>query len=69
MKENVNVVGFYYWSLYDNFGKEQRNRVMRIEWAEGYHMKFGLFEVNRTTQERTLRNGSKVFVDIVKRNQ
>ena len=54
IQEGVNVQGYFYWSLMDNF-----------VWAEGYDMKFGLYEVNFKTQERTLRNGSKAFKDIV----
>ena len=38
-----------------------------FEWAEGYKMKFGLYEVNFLTQARTLRESSKLFVDIVKK--
>ena len=38
-----------------------------FEWAEGYKMKFGLYQVNFLTQARTLRESSKLFVDIVKK--
>ena len=55
IKDGYNVVGYYYWSLMDNF-----------EWAFGYDMKFGLYSVNFDTQERKLREGSKTFVNIVK---
>ena len=55
--DGYNVIGFYYWSLMDNF-----------EWAFGYDMRFGLYEVDFKTQKRTLRDGSKTFIDIVKRN-
>ena len=55
--DGYNVIGFYYWSLMDNF-----------EWAFGYDMRFGLYEVDFKTQERKLRDGSKTFIDIVKRN-
>jgi len=38
-----------------------------FEWSEGYEMKFGLYEVDFTTQIRTLREGSKRYMDIVAR--
>jgi beta-glucosidase len=34
----IRVIGYFYWSLLDNY-----------EWAEGYHMKFGLYEVNSSS--------------------
>ena len=55
IKDGYNVVGYYYWSLMDNF-----------EWAFGYDMRFGLYSVDFDTQERKLREGSKTFVNIVK---
>ncbi len=54
IKDGADVRGYYYWSLLDNF-----------EWAEGYEMKFGLFEVDFETQERALRKGSQVYRDII----
>ena len=56
IKEGADIRGYYYWSLMDNF-----------EWSEGYEMKFGLYEVDFTTQVRTLREGSKRYMDIVAR--
>jgi len=56
LKDRLDIRGYFYWSLMDNF-----------EWAEGYKMKFGLYEVNFKTQERVLRKGSKPFIDIVKK--
>ena len=38
-----------------------------FEWAEGYDMKFGLYEVDFKTQKRSLRKSSKLFSEIVKR--
>tara|TARA_Y100001968_G_C19392138_1_gene736197 strand:- start:198 stop:1586 length:1389 start_codon:yes stop_codon:yes gene_type:complete len=55
INDGYNVIGYYYWSLMDNF-----------EWAFGYDMKFGLYSVNFSNQKRTLRDGSKTFVSIVK---
>jgi beta-glucosidase len=41
LADGIDVVGYTYWSLLDNF-----------EWAFGYGPRFGLVEVDRTTQER-----------------
>jgi len=48
------LLGYFYWTLMDNF-----------EWAEGYTMKFGLYETNFQTQERKFRAGSQFFKDVV----
>jgi len=54
LKERIDIRGYFYWSLMDNF-----------EWAEGYSMKFGLYEVDPETQDRKLRKGSQPFIDMV----
>ena len=54
IKEGVNVKGYFYWTLMDNF-----------EWAEGYDMKFGLYKVDFENQERKLRDGSKEYIKII----
>ena len=56
LKDGIDIRGYFYWTLMDNF-----------EWAEGYKMKFGLYEVNFETQTRTLRKSSNFFIDIVKK--
>lgn len=54
MQDGVDVRGFYYWSLIDNF-----------EWVEGYDMRFGLYEVDYATQARRLRPGGAVYREVV----
>jgi len=55
MKEGVPVMGYLYWSLLDNY-----------EWAEGFVPRFGLIEVNYTTQKRTVRESARVFEKIIR---
>ena len=52
--DGYDVRGYFYWTLLDNF-----------EWCKGYTQKFGLYAVDRTTQERTLKPGSKSFITFV----
>jgi beta-glucosidase len=58
LREGMDLRGYFYWSFLDNY-----------EWDEGYKKRFGLIEVNYETQERKLRDGSKLFVDVVKRHR
>ncbi len=56
LSEGVRLVGYYHWSLLDNF-----------EWAYGWWPKFGLVEVDRKTMKRTIRPSAKWFAKEVKR--
>ena len=56
IQEGLNIRGYFYWTLMDNF-----------EWAEGYKMKFGLYEVDFKTQARSLRKSSSLFTEMVKK--
>lgn len=49
----VDVKGYYYWSLTDNY-----------EWADGYGPRFGLVEIDYGTQKRTIRPSASVFKEI-----
>ncbi len=53
IEDNVNVLGYYHWSLMDNY-----------EWAHGYSMKYGLYEVNFQTKERRPRHSAKLYSKI-----
>ncbi|MEX0917319.1 MAG: glycoside hydrolase family 1 protein [Candidatus Paceibacterota bacterium] len=55
--EGVDVQGYFYWSLLDNF-----------EWAEGYKMRFGLIEIDFATKERNIRNSAWEFKKIIDTN-
>lgn len=57
IRSGVNVRGFFYWSLLDNF-----------EWHLGFDPRFGLVEVDYETQKRTPRTSSKVYAEIIKHN-
>ena len=56
--DGYDITGYYYWSLMDNF-----------EWAFGYDMKFGLYQVDFESQKRKLREGAKSYIKIVKNNE
>ncbi len=53
MEQGVNVTGYLYWSLMDNF-----------EWAHGYSPRFGLIDVDYNTQQRTIRESAKKFANV-----
>jgi beta-glucosidase len=57
LSEGVDVKGYFYWSLLDNF-----------EWADGWWPKFGLVEVDRHhDMKRTVRGSAKWFADQIKK--
>lgn len=57
IKSDINVQGFFYWSLIDNF-----------EWHQGFGPRFGLVEVDYKTQKRTIRPSAWVYSEIIKQN-
>ncbi|MHA2295800.1 MAG: GH1 family beta-glucosidase [Candidatus Hodarchaeales archaeon] len=54
MDEGVNLVGFFVWSLLDNF-----------EWLHGYSMRFGLIRVNFETQERIWKKSALWYKNVI----
>jgi beta-glucosidase len=50
MDQGIRVAGYLYWSLMDNF-----------EWAQGFSPRFGLIDIDYTTQQRTIRESAKKF--------
>lgn len=57
LQDGLDVRGYLYWSLLDNF-----------EWESGYRPKFGIIGVNRETQERTVRSSAHTLGQIARRN-
>ncbi len=57
IEEGINVQGYFYWSLLDNF-----------EWAAGWYPKFGLYKVDKKTFERVARSSAKVYSKICQSN-
>src|SRR4029453_11335654 len=58
VQNGVDVIGYLYWSLIDNF-----------EWAHGTRPKFGLAAVNFGTQERVPRPCVEDFQRVCRDNQ
>ena len=58
IEEDVDVRGYFYWSLLDNF-----------EWDKGFWPRFGLIEVDYKTLERKIRPSAKVYAKICKENK
>ncbi|MBM4447150.1 MAG: glycosyl hydrolase family protein [Chloroflexi bacterium] len=58
ISEGMNVKGCFYWSLMDNF-----------EWAYGFERRFGLYHVDYSTQERTLRQGSRIYLEMIQKSK
>ncbi|MDP3996451.1 MAG: family 1 glycosylhydrolase [bacterium] len=54
IKKGVDVRGYFYWSLLDNY-----------EWAEGFGPRFGLVETDYETGKRTVRNSAEVYKHLI----
>jgi beta-glucosidase len=58
LDDGLDVRGYFYWSLMDNF-----------EWALGYRPTFGLIAVDRETQERTVKPSARWLGEIARTNR
>ncbi|AXL11057.1 beta-glucosidase [Microbacterium foliorum] len=50
----VDVRGYFYWSLFDNF-----------EWAWGYDKRFGIVRVDYDTQQRSVKDSGREYARII----
>ena len=57
MEEGHPVLGYFHWSLMDNF-----------EWAEGYRHRFGLVHVDYQTLKRTVKDSAYWYRDLIRSN-
>ena len=53
MEKGVNVTGYLYWALLDNF-----------EWDKGFAPRFGLIDIDYNTYQRTIRESAKKFAQV-----
>jgi beta-glucosidase len=57
MNEGVDMIGYYAWSLMDNF-----------EWSQGYRQRFGLIHVDMETGKRTLKDSAHWYREVIANN-
>jgi beta-glucosidase len=50
IEDGIDIRGYYHWSLLDNF-----------EWIKGFWPRFGLYQVDYETQERSATRTAKIF--------
>lgn len=56
--DGVDVRGYFYWSLLDNF-----------EWSSGFWPRFGLVEIDYKTLKRKVRPSALIYRDLIKNSQ
>jgi beta-glucosidase len=56
-EEGVDISGYFYWSLMDNF-----------EWSHGYKERFGLIYLDYETQNRILKDSALWYRDVICQN-
>jgi beta-glucosidase len=58
LNEGVDLRGYFHWSLTDNF-----------EWNEGWHLRFGLIELDPRTQARKPRPSALLYSEIIRNSR
>ncbi len=53
ISEGMDVRGFFYWSLIDNY-----------EWTYGFGPRFGLIKIDYDSKKRTVRDSTRIFKEI-----
>jgi beta-glucosidase len=54
LRDRFDVRGYFHWTLTDNF-----------EWNEGWHLRFGLVELDVKTQDRKLRPSAHEYARLI----
>jgi beta-glucosidase len=57
LNDGIDIRGYLHWTTFDNF-----------EWQSGYSMRFGLIEVDRSTQERKVKGSARCLGSIAQKN-
>lgn len=57
IREGYDIRGYFHWTLTDNF-----------EWTEGWRLRFGLVELNPSTQLRVIRPSGHLYGEIARAN-
>jgi beta-glucosidase len=58
LAEGIDLRGYFHWTLADNF-----------EWNEGWHLRFGLYELDPATQIRKPRASAQVYERLIKQSR
>ncbi|HEX7289245.1 MAG TPA: family 1 glycosylhydrolase, partial [Candidatus Angelobacter sp.] len=58
LREGADLRGYFHWSLTDNF-----------EWNEGWHLRFGLYELDPETQQRKPRPSAQLYSEIIRKSR
>ena len=58
LAEGIDLRGYFHWTLADNF-----------EWNEGWHLRFGLYELDPATQVRKPRPSAQVYARVIRESR